>query len=348
MFTKSIFSFKNYFDTIYAAISQIHYVGTTAIAANRASAAQGLTGITSLTPSTNFILIQNAVNTLTSEEAGAVVNTLYLKAGKVGVGTTTPEKKLEVYGARNDVIRVGTNEAGTNLSTGIEFGNYSSGSFVRMAMLQALDTNFNMVNVTATGDINFRVVSTTNALTIKSSGKVGIGTTTPTYSLSFNGNSAQTIGLERHTTANTAGNSLTINASGATSAATDKNGGQLILKGGVSTGTGESGVTLQGYISGTSGTADCSVQDMVKIIGNKLSFYNVTPVVRPSALTAQLTSITSTAPGTPDYAIQDLTMVTPWGFASQDEGNTVLAVIANLQTRVAELETKLQSIGLLT
>lgn len=39
---------KTYFDTLYATISQVHYVGTTSIAANRASAAQSLTGITSI------------------------------------------------------------------------------------------------------------------------------------------------------------------------------------------------------------------------------------------------------------------------------------------------------------
>jgi hypothetical protein len=66
-----------------------------------------------------------------------------------------------------------------------------------------------------------------------------------------------------------------------------------------------------------------------------------------SALTTQLTTITSTAPGTPDFAIQNLTDSTPFGFATQDEGNTVLSVIANLQTRVDELETALQTYGML-
>jgi hypothetical protein len=60
-----------------------------------------------------------------------------------------------------------------------------------------------------------------------------------------------------------------------------------------------------------------------------------------------LTTITSTAPGTPDYAIQDLTSTTPFGFVTKDEGNSVLSVVANLQTRVAQLEAKLQTLGLL-
>lgn len=66
-----------------------------------------------------------------------------------------------------------------------------------------------------------------------------------------------------------------------------------------------------------------------------------------AALTTQLTTITSTAPGTPDYAIQDLTSTTPFGFVTKDEGNSVLAVIANLQTRVAQLESRLQALSLI-
>ena len=67
-----------------------------------------------------------------------------------------------------------------------------------------------------------------------------------------------------------------------------------------------------------------------------------------AALTTQLTTITSTAPGTADYAIQDLTQSTPFGFVTKDEGNSVLAVIANLQARVAQLESRLQALGLIS
>lgn len=65
-----------------------------------------------------------------------------------------------------------------------------------------------------------------------------------------------------------------------------------------------------------------------------------------AALTAQSTALTHTAPGTPDYAIQDLTQTTPFGFVTKDEGNTVLSVIANLQTRLAEVEARLEALGL--
>ncbi|NJM09335.1 MAG: hypothetical protein HC883_00085 [Bdellovibrionaceae bacterium] len=64
-----------------------------------------------------------------------------------------------------------------------------------------------------------------------------------------------------------------------------------------------------------------------------------------AALTTQLTSITHTAAGTPDYAIQDLVNSNAYGFVTKDEGNTVLAVIKNLQTRLAEVEARLEAIN---
>lgn len=55
-------------------------------------------------------------------------------------------------------------------------------------------------------------------------------------------------------------------------------------------------------------------------------------------LTTQETTITHTAPGTADYAIQNLTNSSPFGFVTADEGNTLLQVVKNLQTRVQEIE----------
>jgi hypothetical protein len=78
----------------------------------------------------------------------------------------------------------------------------------------------------------------------------------------------------------------------------------------------------------------------------KLGFFGADPVVQQTELTDELTTITHTAPGTPDYAIQNLSL-TGYGFVTEDEGNTVLSVIANLQARVNELETKLVALGFL-
>ena len=71
-----------------------------------------------------------------------------------------------------------------------------------------------------------------------------------------------------------------------------------------------------------------------------LSFYGGTAVIRGGALTAALDTIKYTAPGTPDYDIQDLASG-GYGFVTSDEGQTVLSVIANLQQRVNEIEARL-------
>lgn len=90
--------------------------------------------------------------------------------------------------------------------------------------------------------------------------------------------------------------------------------------------------------------------DAIAVMNNasgKVSFFGATPVTKQTELTDELTTITFTAPSTPDYAIQDLTNTGGFGFATKDEGNSVLAVVANLQARVNELETKLVNYGLL-
>jgi hypothetical protein len=81
--------------------------------------------------------------------------------------------------------------------------------------------------------------------------------------------------------------------------------------------------------------------------GGTVGFFGTTPVAEGAALTAQLTTISSTAPVTPDYAIQDLVNTSAFGFVTKDEGNTVLSVIKNLQDRVGQLESRLQAYGLL-
>lgn len=65
-----------------------------------------------------------------------------------------------------------------------------------------------------------------------------------------------------------------------------------------------------------------------------------------AALTTQLTTITHTAATGADYALQDLVSTAGFAFKTKAEGNTTLAVIANLQTRLAEVEARLEAVGL--
>jgi hypothetical protein len=79
----------------------------------------------------------------------------------------------------------------------------------------------------------------------------------------------------------------------------------------------------------------------INIASGKVYKINGNQVVgaRGAALTAQLTTLTASAPGTPDYAITAGNN----GAGTADEWCTVISVIANLQTRVSELEARLSS-----
>ena len=79
-----------------------------------------------------------------------------------------------------------------------------------------------------------------------------------------------------------------------------------------------------------------------------VGFYGTTPVAQGAALTAQLTALTiADAAGTPDYAIQAVTQTTPFGFANAAELITTLYVIQNLQARLAQVEARLETIGMI-
>lgn len=101
------------------------------------------------------------------------------------------------------------------------------------------------------------------------------------------------------------------------------------LDGGIAVGTG-TGATV--------GTAT----------NQKLAFFGSTPVVQQAALTVNVGTVTFSEPTTPDYAIASLTSVNGFGFSTLDEGHSILKVLANLQTRVNELSTRLTTYGFLS
>lgn len=94
---------------------------------------------------------------------------------------------------------------------------------------------------------------------VSGSGTFGIGTSSPSMDLGLGGAQARSIGTERNTTANTVGSAMTIKAGGATSGATNKAGGNLVLSSGLSTGTGSSNIVFQTSSSGSSGVADNTI-----------------------------------------------------------------------------------------
>lgn len=123
----------------------------------------GTGGLTLTSGASNTLLTQNSVNVFTSEGSGAIVNTLYLKAGNVGIGTTTPGSKLEIGGTNPE----------------IRFGPVSSGSGAYMSYNTSGD--YFTINAVTQG-VGYRNIGLAT-----DGGKVGIGTTTPLAKLSING-----------------------------------------------------------------------------------------------------------------------------------------------------------------
>jgi hypothetical protein len=180
-------------------------------------------------------------------------------------------------------------------------------------------------------------------------GKVTRAGDTMTGDLGFEGEIAdRAIHQGRRTAEDSVGRNLTLSAGGATAGAADKAGGTLKLQPGVSTGAGESGVEIYGCAAEEAGTNDNPLTLILKILGNKLGFFGADPVVKPAALTGQLTTLTFVAPGVADYDIVAPIQNTGWSFATADEFKTVMAVIANLQARLGQLETRQQGLGLLS
>ena len=169
--------------------------------------------------------------------------------GRVGIGTASPTQLLSLYGS-TPTITLGDSASGTTTTIGNSAG-----------ALALTTAGSNSITFTQAGSEKMRIWG--------SNGYVGIGTTSPTNILSLGGGAAQTFWMERNPTANTAGNGLTVQAGGATSAATDKNGGTLTLSAGTATGTGSSSIAFQtATAQGSTNTTDNAPTTKVTILGN--------------------------------------------------------------------------------
>jgi hypothetical protein len=251
--------------------------GTGSSVINFQTATAGATGTTDRTPTTQMTILGN---------------------GNIGLGITNPSSKLHVIGdlrvtggvldSSGDIGTLGYVLSSTATGT-----DWVSVDFASAAPVQSADNGVNIVSTVLklggplTAPTTISALTATNKLSITGSGvdafningtafsvdatnnRIGLGTTTPSQILSIDGNAARTINMERHTIANTAGNNLTLSAGGATTGATDKNGGNLILAGGVSTGTGASAINFQtGTPNVLSGTSNNAITTKMTVLGN--------------------------------------------------------------------------------
>lgn len=163
------------------------YLGTTSIAMGRASAAQALTGITGLDASgANFVLKNNNIAVMTSEDASAVVNTLYLKAGLTGFGTSAPVGIIDV--GTDGIYVSSANHNCLNTSSGV---NTADVLHINYVGYNAGTTQFRSTSIDdgKHNSILYCLAGTTNA--------VGIGNTAPgnTLTLGTAGNATASFGI---------------------------------------------------------------------------------------------------------------------------------------------------------
>ena len=109
-------------------------------------------------------------------------------------------------------------------------------------------------------------VTPTEFMRLTSTGRLGIGTTTPSVILALGGDAARSIGMERHTTA--AGLNLTLLAGGALAGGVNLNGGNLLLRSGISTGTGQSRIEFGVYNGVAAPTTDNALTTAMVILGD--------------------------------------------------------------------------------
>jgi len=186
-----------------------------------------------------------------------VWNTDHWEAGAPGVALTNLSATAPL------TYNSGTGAFGISEATTTAAGSLSSTDKTKLDGLTAIPTS---------GDGLMERFSGTLAMKTCAGGEMLIWYSptgwTCTTSVSLGGTSAQTIGMTRNTTANTAGNNLTVEASGATVSSTNMAGGDLVLSSGTSTGTGSSTISFKTASATSTGTTDNAASTKMTILGN--------------------------------------------------------------------------------
>lgn len=222
----------------------------------------------------NLAIGAGAMNAGTAGDQNTALGTFSLfnttGNGNIGIGSNT----LQTLGAASNNVAIGLT-AGFGVTTGTN--NVLIGSLTGSALTSGSN------NVAIGHDVELPSNTGSNQMTLGNlifgsgldgtgttvaSGKVGLRVPVPTFDLSFRGEAAYTAAMERRTTSNTAGNDLTVKSGGATSGATDKNAGNLILESGTATGTGSGDIVLSPTAAGSTGTSDRTAAEKLRLAGD--------------------------------------------------------------------------------
>lgn len=183
-----------------------------------------------------------------------------------GIGTTTPvdsgfSRNFTVSGGTSGTVNANITIQGNATADGVvaQYDVYNNTSQLAAINIRRDSANNSgtMLFITRNAGVPVEV------LRLRYDGRVGILTSTPSNDIGIGGNTARVIAMERHTTANTAGNALLIQSGGATSGATNKTAGDLFLITGRTTGNATPALVKieTAAISATSGTTDNALVD---------------------------------------------------------------------------------------
>ena len=156
-----------------------------------------------------------------------------LSNGTTGTGNVVLAGSPTITGTAN--IATGAIATGTIGTLTVTNGSTLAGAVTAASVVATNTSTFQGTANIATGAIatlTAGTVTLTNSPTLNGA------------AINMTGQAAETVGMVRQTTGNTAGNTLTVISGGATSGATDKGAGDLILSPGLSTGVGRNNVRI--------------------------------------------------------------------------------------------------------
>ena len=140
-------------------------------------------GVLAIDGSDNLVLTQNSVVSFKSENTGAIVNTLYLKTGKVGIGVATPNALLHLFKSAGSLQNVGDENSLLQLGSNT-YDNTWGGQFeFRERRFSSVGSGGHALALYGKTAANSNLAADTFLMIIQADGNVGIGTVTPTSKL---------------------------------------------------------------------------------------------------------------------------------------------------------------------